>query len=164
MYSRGDLVEVCSKESGFVGSYYEASIVSQLRKDLFVVMYKNLVEGVVNTQPLVETVRLDELRPVPPPAPENDEKEYGYLDLVDAWDNDGWWVGRISGRKENGDYFVYFEICGDEIAYPVSRLRVHLDWVKKKWVSSDNKKGRKQKRRRLNTSENNNNINCSSVN
>ncbi|KAF4403542.1 hypothetical protein G4B88_002395 [Cannabis sativa] len=67
--------------------------------------------------------------------PSDIEKEFGYLDLIDAWDNDGWWVGVITGRKDNGDYFVYFEISDDEIAYPVSRLWVHLDWVWRRRIS-----------------------------
>ncbi|XP_062102977.1 protein AGENET DOMAIN (AGD)-CONTAINING P1-like [Humulus lupulus] len=139
MFSRGDLIEVCSKETGFVGSYYAATVVSQLRKDLFVVQYKDLVEGVINMQPLVETVRLNELRPVPPQIDSNDD-EFGYLDQVDAFDNDGWWVGRVYGRTDDDNYVVYFETTGDEIAYSRSRLRVHLDWVKGKWVSCNNNK------------------------
>ncbi|KAF4383645.1 hypothetical protein F8388_014145 [Cannabis sativa] len=55
MYTRGDLVEVCSKESGLVGSYNEASIVShELRKDLFIVIRRGCKDST-----LVETVRLD---------------------------------------------------------------------------------------------------------
>lgn len=133
-FQRGDQIEVCSKEPGFVGSYYAATVVSQLRKDLFVVKYKDLLEGNNQTQLLVETVRCNEVRPVPPQI---ESTGFRYLDQVDAFDNDGWWVGKISGRK-GSDYFVYFETTGDEIAYPLSRLRSHLDWVKGKWVSPKN--------------------------
>lgn len=131
-FRRGDKIEVCSKEEGFVGSYYEATVVSQLRKDLYVVQYKNLLEDNNESEPLVETVRAGEVRPVPPQILAS---EFGLRDVVDAFDNDGWWVGTISGKNGSDDYFVFFETTGDEIAYPVSRLRVHLDWVKAKWVS-----------------------------
>ncbi|PON43127.1 Agenet domain containing protein [Parasponia andersonii] len=144
-FGRGDRVEVCSKEPGFVGSYYAATVVSQLRKDLFVVQYENLVEENNHTQLLVETVRHNEVRPVSPPqVNEAAASGFRYLDQVDAFDNDGWWVGKITRRRgSDGHYFVYFETTGDEIAYPLSRLRAHLDWVKGKWVSPKINKGKR---------------------
>ncbi|GMN35958.1 hypothetical protein TIFTF001_042327 [Ficus carica] len=135
-FVRGDKIEVCIKEEGFLGSYYEATVVSQLPKGLYVVQYKELFEESNESEPLVETVRDREVRPVPPQIP---AAEFRFLDVVDAFDNDGWWVGKISGKKSSDHYYVFFEITSDEIAYPVSRLRAHLDWVKGKWVSPKNK-------------------------
>ncbi|KAF4365638.1 hypothetical protein F8388_007471 [Cannabis sativa] len=61
MYSRGDLVEVCSKESGFVGSYHEASIVSQPLTErrrtsipLFILMKKKAKQESINWVSIIE--------------------------------------------------------------------------------------------------------------
>nr|GMD54437.1 GATA transcription factor 1-like [Ipomoea batatas] len=76
------------------------------------------------SSPLTETVPADEIRLKSPNV---------YADLyyicqkVDAFDNDGWWVGNIS-RKMGDRYYVYFETTDDEILYHKDRIRIHLDW------------------------------------
>ncbi|KAI5577777.1 hypothetical protein BDE02_09G137400 [Populus trichocarpa] len=105
-FDKGDKVEVCSTQEGFPGSYIILYSNS--------VQYKNLVEEEDMSKLLIETVSADE---------------------VDAFDNDGWWVGKVTGQR-GPLYFVFSETTGDEIAYHVSRLRIHLDWVNGKWVSS----------------------------
>ncbi|XP_040942092.1 protein AGENET DOMAIN (AGD)-CONTAINING P1-like [Gossypium arboreum] len=87
VFFEGDEVKVCSKEEGFLllGSYYEAKILPP---------YKNIVEEEDQTSPLVEIVSTDEVRPMPPPATITRATQvFHYLDRVDAFDNDGWWVG-----------------------------------------------------------------------
>ncbi|KAL5572805.1 hypothetical protein UlMin_022402 [Ulmus minor] len=123
-FDRGDKIEVCNKEEGFLGSYYAATVVSQLPNSLYVVQYKNLLEDNWS-DPLMETIS-------------SPLSEFSYLDEVDAFDNDGWWVGKITG-KIGSDYLVLFEMYEDEIAYPSSRLRFHLEWRNGFWVSSKNK-------------------------
>ncbi|KAH7521919.1 hypothetical protein FEM48_Zijuj07G0083000 [Ziziphus jujuba var. spinosa] len=88
-FYRGEEVEVCSREDGFLGSYYAATLVAHLE----------------NMNILKNKVR--------PMLPEMVATDLEYLDKVDTFDNKG-----------------------DEIAYPVSRLRFHLDWRSGKWVSS----------------------------
>ncbi|XP_015880840.2 protein AGENET DOMAIN (AGD)-CONTAINING P1 [Ziziphus jujuba] len=131
-FTRGEEVEVCSKEDGFLGSYYAATIVSRLDNGMYIVKYKDLLEN-DESRPLVETVFKHEVRPVPPEIVS--AAAFAYLDKVDAFANDGWWVGKITA-KQGSDYYVYFETTGDEIAYPVSHLRFHLDWRFGKWISS----------------------------
>ncbi|XP_052880026.1 protein AGENET DOMAIN (AGD)-CONTAINING P1-like [Gossypium arboreum] len=93
MFFQGDKVEVCSKEEGFLGSYYQAKILSPLNDNtLYRVQYKNLVEEEDQTRPLVEIVSADEV--------------FHYLDSVDAFDNDGWWVGKITGRQDLNIGFI----------------------------------------------------------
>ncbi|TYG84953.1 hypothetical protein ES288_A13G013700v1 [Gossypium darwinii] len=135
MFFKGDKVEVCSKEEGFLGSYYQAKILSPLNDNtVYRVQYKNLVEEEDQTRPLVEIVSADEVRPVPPPVTFTKATQvFHYLDSVDAFDNDGWWVGKITGRL-GSKYWVYFETTRDEIAYPVSRLRHHLEWRDGHWI------------------------------
>ncbi|KAJ7981577.1 Agenet domain containing protein [Quillaja saponaria] len=136
-FERGDKVEVCSQEDGFLGSYYEARIISNLRnkRGLYVVQYKNLLED-DESGPLIETVYSKEIRPLPPNITNNTDG-FSLFDWVDAFDNDGWWVGRITERKPDSDYYtVYFAYFGVEIAYPVSTLRIHQEWFKGKWVKA----------------------------
>ncbi|KAH7521391.1 hypothetical protein FEM48_Zijuj07G0028100 [Ziziphus jujuba var. spinosa] len=128
----GKEVEVCSREDGFLGSYYAATVVAHLENmNMYIVQYKELLKN-DESGPLIERVLKNEVRPVPP---EMVATGFSYLDKVDAYDNDGWWVGKITG-KEGSNYNVYFETTGEEIAYPVSRLRFHLDWLSGKWVST----------------------------
>ncbi|KAH7521393.1 hypothetical protein FEM48_Zijuj07G0028300 [Ziziphus jujuba var. spinosa] len=128
----GEEVEVCSREDGFLGSYYAATVVAHLENmNMYIVQYKELLKN-DESGPLIERVLKNEVRPVPP---EMVGTGFSYLDKVDAYDNDGWWVGKITG-KEGSNYNVYFETTGEEIAYPVSCLRFHLDWRSGKWVST----------------------------
>ncbi|XP_015870619.3 protein AGENET DOMAIN (AGD)-CONTAINING P1 [Ziziphus jujuba] len=115
-FRRGYQVEVCRKEKGFVVSYYAATVVCPLENNTYVVRYK---DHLVNDEsgPLIEKVLKDEVRPVPPEIIMI--TDLAYLDEVDAFDNDSWWVGKITG-KHGSNYYVYFETTGDEIAYPLS--------------------------------------------
>ncbi|CAN4103240.1 unnamed protein product [Withania somnifera] len=135
VFHRGDLVEVSSKEDGFVGSYYEAIVVCQPLKKDYIVQYKTLLKDDHSGDPLMEFVSLSELRPVPPEIP---VIEFKLHDQVDAFGNDGWWFGKISG-KIGATYFVYFEYSGDECGYALSGLRVHQDWIDGKWICSKEK-------------------------
>ncbi|XP_043687519.1 protein AGENET DOMAIN (AGD)-CONTAINING P1-like [Telopea speciosissima] len=112
----GGPVEICSKEEGFVGSYYSAEIIFPVEKTHFLVEYKNLLAQDGNRL-LREIVRTDEVRPYPPAI---QVSKFGLFDRVDTYDKDGWWVGRIT-RKNKSGYHVYFEITGEEIAYSVSQ-------------------------------------------
>ncbi|KAG8379545.1 hypothetical protein BUALT_Bualt07G0100100 [Buddleja alternifolia] len=135
-FNAGDSVEVCSKEEGFLGSYYEATVVAKItRNNQYVVQYKTLVEDDLS-EPLREVVSSDEVRP-PPPPPEWPPFRFFSGDRVDAFDNDGWWVGTVSGvNVDEGKYYVYFELFMVEIAYHPSKLRLHQDWNKGKWSAS----------------------------
>ncbi|KAL8510685.1 hypothetical protein ACS0TY_017488 [Phlomoides rotata] len=81
-------------EEGFVGSYYEAKMVAHLPKNGYVVQYATLVTDDLSA-PLKEATSDAEVRQRPPLIR---ACEYRPYDVVDAFDNDGWWVGRITGR------------------------------------------------------------------
>ncbi|XP_060188172.1 protein AGENET DOMAIN (AGD)-CONTAINING P1-like [Lycium barbarum] len=130
-FCRGDLVEVASKEDGFLGSYYEAIVVCQPLKKDYIVQYKTLLKDDYSG-PLTEFVTLNELRPVPPEIPVS---EFNLHDQVDAFDNDGWWVGKITG-KIGATWFVYFETSEVECGYYIRDLRIHQDWIDGKWICS----------------------------
>lgn len=129
-FGGSDDVEVCLKEEGFQGSYYEAKVVQKVGRTKLLVEYKSLLSDYDGVRPLREIVEAADARPVPPAI---SSSCFQVLDKVDAFDNDGWWVGRITGRCEDGKYNVYFESSGDELAYPVDRLRVHQEWEDSNW-------------------------------
>lgn len=140
VFQKGDKVEVCSKEYGFIGSYYAAIVLEKLG-DKYKVVYKNLVEEDDESKPLVEIVTADEVRPRPSPPPrEKVDLEFDVLDRVDVFDNKGWWVGTITEKRGEDEYFVYFETTADHIAYPKRKLRFHRDWIDGQWLDYNQKK------------------------
>ncbi|KAL1834480.1 hypothetical protein ACET3Z_004131 [Daucus carota] len=130
---RGDKVEVASKEDGYLGSYFEATVVAELAQTDYIVQYKNLVKNDFSG-PLLETVPREELRPVPYSIP---QKGFRVGDMVDAYANEGWWVGMICGKTQD-KYVVFFEFYPEfKYVYPASKLRIHQDWVNGSWESSN---------------------------
>ncbi|KAK4255597.1 hypothetical protein QN277_008577 [Acacia crassicarpa] len=131
IFLRDQGVEVSVKEDGFHGSYFEAKVVSQLDNGFYVVKYETLLDDYNESQFLTETVYPKELRPLPPVI---SVRRFSVNQKVDAFDNDGWWLGVITGKDGPGRYLVYFASTDQEIAYPVSQIRVHQDWINGKWV------------------------------
>ncbi|XP_031112035.1 uncharacterized protein LOC116016007 [Ipomoea triloba] len=114
-YRIGDAVKVLSNEEGFVGSYYEATVVGVLPGGRgYVVQYKTLLTDDFSA-PLTEMVPADEIRPKSPNV-------YAYLyyisQKVDAFDNDGWWVGNITR------HFLMFNL--DKFDDWKVRMQAHL--------------------------------------
>ncbi|KAL1534576.1 protein AGENET DOMAIN (AGD)-CONTAINING P1-like [Salvia divinorum] len=127
-FRRGDLVEVASSQEGFVGSYFGATVVADLGKGSYLVQYRTLLKDDFSG-PLREVLSAAEVRPRPPPDP---AERYLMNDVVDVFDNEGWWWGRITGRS--GDcYAVFFETTGDEILYHKNLLRPHQEWSNGRW-------------------------------
>ncbi|OVA08047.1 Agenet-like domain [Macleaya cordata] len=126
----GDLVEISSKEDGFVGSYYEAIIIEPVGNNKYLVEYRTLVTD-DHKMFLREIVDAAEIRPSPPKFRVSDFRAY---DQVDVYANDGWWTGRIVGRNLS-NYDVYFyKSSWETIGYKFSELSVHQEWENGKWV------------------------------
>ncbi|AET00175.1 putative Agenet-like domain-containing protein [Medicago truncatula] len=134
-YKVGDKVEVCSKEEGFVGSYFEATIVSCLESGKYVIRYKNLLKD-DESELLMETLFPKDLRPLPPRV--RNPSRFELNQKVDVFDNDGWWVGKIASEKilmEKSYYYsVYFDYCHQTIYYPCDQIRVHQELVWGDWI------------------------------
>eukprot|EP00268_Persea_americana_P035176 TRINITY_DN3473_c0_g2_i1.p1 TRINITY_DN3473_c0_g2~~TRINITY_DN3473_c0_g2_i1.p1 ORF type:complete len:325 (+),score=51.65 TRINITY_DN3473_c0_g2_i1:150-1124(+) len=130
-FGSGTPVEVRSDEEGFVGAWFAAKIVRAIDKNMFTVEYQNLKTD-DDSQLLRETVYSQNIRPAPPDILES--KSFRLLEEVDAWYNDGWWVGVISKVVKNSSYFVYFRDTEEEIEFKHSDLRLHQDWIGGKWV------------------------------
>ncbi|KAK2996756.1 hypothetical protein RJ639_026272 [Escallonia herrerae] len=95
IFSGGDKVEVSSQADGFVGSYFSATVMSELMNEGYVVQYMRLLKEDMSS-PLREIVAADEVRPFPPKILAT---EFRLGDKVDAFANDGWWVSKITGKN-----------------------------------------------------------------
>ncbi|KAF2617542.1 hypothetical protein F2Q68_00042723 [Brassica cretica] len=94
-FVKGDRVEVCSKQDGFFGSYFEAKVLSKLpRGSFYKVKYKNLVTEGEDPMPLIEIISPDEIRQIPPKLFQ--PSTFRRHDKVDAFDLDAWWVGEVT--------------------------------------------------------------------
>lgn len=128
----GSNVETISREDGFLGSYFEAKVLARVSKNKLKVEYLRLLCDDDESKMLKEVVNVADVRPCPPTI---QVSGFDVLDKVDAFDNDGWWVGRVTGMSGcNNQYYVYFDSSGDEISYPAHKLRVHQEWEDGHWV------------------------------
>ncbi|KAI3802700.1 hypothetical protein L1987_30841 [Smallanthus sonchifolius] len=130
-FQRGDQVEVLNKEEGFEGSYFPAYIIPRISNKEYIVQYKTLVQG-DGSGPLREVFSTDKIRPKPWDIVATD---FCLSEVVDAYDNDGWWVGKII-RKMGSKYLVYFKSSSEKKAYPLHWLRVHQEWKDGVWEYS----------------------------
>lgn len=147
LVSVGDTVETRSEEDGFSGAYYLAKIIAKKGREKLLIEYETLVTEGDQTQFLREVIEARMVRPLPPSPESESEPEFKILEKVDAYDNDGWWEGRIVGKKllggvgnnnNNSDslYSVYFDTTGDLCDYPNNLLRAHQDYVNGEWIRS----------------------------
>lgn len=88
----GAIVEVSSDEDGFSGAGFAATVVKVVRKDKFLVEYHGLLAD--DDSQLREEIDVLHIRPHPPDA--DVDGQFSLLDELDAFYNDGWWVGVIS--------------------------------------------------------------------
>ncbi|KAL3508206.1 hypothetical protein ACH5RR_033588 [Cinchona calisaya] len=132
-FSKGMLVEVKSDEEGFQGSWYQATIVEPLGNDKFMVEYLTL-KTEDETQLLQEEADISYIRPCPPEIQRVEPFEL--FAQVDAWYNDGWWVGHISRVIDGLKYMVFFRNTNEEMNFEHLKLRPHQDWIEGKWVAT----------------------------
>ncbi|CAK8572550.1 unnamed protein product [Lathyrus sativus] len=93
-FEPGTLVEVCSKEDGFQGAWFCATLIEPKAGLKFVVEYESFVDDDDNYKLLREEINMHQIRPRPPKT--DDGYQFQFLDEVDAYYNDGWWVGVVS--------------------------------------------------------------------
>ncbi|KAJ6808724.1 DUF724 domain-containing protein 3-like [Iris pallida] len=129
-FSIGSIVEVSSDDEEFLGAWFNATIIGATDKD-FLVEYQSVGTD-EETKLLTETVDLLHIRPTPPDVPE--VKKFKLLEEVDAFHNDGWWVGVISKVLDGQRYMVYFRSWKEEMEFGRSDLRLHHDWIGGRWV------------------------------
>lgn len=127
----GMLAEVSSDDEGFRGAWFTATILELIGRNKFLVEYKDLKTD-DETEFLKEIVESLHIRPTPPetPVPE----KFNLLEEVDAFHNDGWWVGVISKVLGGSKYMVYFRPFKEELEFEQKELRLHYDWIDGRWL------------------------------
>ncbi|KAK2651535.1 hypothetical protein Ddye_011391 [Dipteronia dyeriana] len=144
LFAKGTIVEVSSADGWFPGGWFVAKVLdppppspTAPGKMTFLVEYQSLLYG---SKLLRKRVDIKFVRPLPPPPPNDDGQEqqrFQVNDVVDAYRNDGWWVGVVSKvwkEEEPMEYLVLLENPSRIMNFRSSELRFHLDWVGNKWV------------------------------
>ncbi|KAJ7980433.1 Agenet domain containing protein [Quillaja saponaria] len=132
-FCRGLKVEVRSDEEGYQGAWYSAIIIGLIGNDRYLVEYRTLNTD-DETEQLKEEADATDIRPFPP--------DIGHLglfklhEIVDAWYNDGWWVGQVSSVLRNMKYMVHFRTTNEYLEFEHHELRPHLAWIQGEWVVS----------------------------
>ncbi|KAK4839895.1 hypothetical protein QYF36_025795 [Acer negundo] len=143
LYAKDTLVEVSCADGWFPGRWFVAKVLDPPSpsptapgKMTLLVEYQSLLYG---TKLLRRRVDIKFVRPLPPPPP-NDEQEqqrFEVNDAVDAYLDNGWWVGVVSkvlGEEEQRVYSVLLGNPSRTVDFRSSDLRFHLDWVGDKWI------------------------------
>ncbi|KAK1278828.1 hypothetical protein QJS04_geneDACA023880 [Acorus gramineus] len=149
-FYKGQEVEVAGDEEGLRGAWYEATVVRSFpSKGKVSLLYRTLALDDDPTKPLKETVHAARVRPAPPPTDGRGRAGpvvFGPGQAVDAFYNEGWWVGTVSEVRVTDDkggpvrtlrYRVRFPDPVDEREFGVEELRAHLEWVGGEWVNKD---------------------------
>ncbi|KAF4347247.1 hypothetical protein G4B88_015757 [Cannabis sativa] len=130
-FEKGTIIEVNSDEDGFQGAWFTATIVEPIGEDKFLVEYQNLRTD-DDKEFLREEIDKIHIRPSPPETLR--DGCFRLFEEVDAFYNDGWWVGVISKIDTNSRYFVYFKSTKEEMQFHHSELRPHQEWINGKWL------------------------------
>ncbi|KAK4755531.1 hypothetical protein SAY87_009288 [Trapa incisa] len=131
-FCKGMKVEARSNKISLMGSWYTAVILDSTGEERYMIEYKTLKTD-DETGLLREEVNASQVRPYPPDV----QRVYGFsrLELVDAWYNEGWWIGHVSDiLKGSSNYQVYFRSTDNEMVFNHSDLRPHKEWIGGQWI------------------------------
>lgn len=130
-FHRGMKVEIRIDEDGYQGSQYTAVILDSTGEDKYLVEYQTLKTD-DESELLKEEVRATHVRPCPPA----DQKVYGFsrFEAVDAWYNEGWWMGHVSKILKGSNYQVYFRSSNEVMVFKHGDLRPHQEWIGGQWI------------------------------
>lgn len=126
----GTPVEISSNDDGFVGSWYVGRVLTANGNE-YSVQYETLVSDLDPNEPLLETLKLSQLRQVPP---RETLRDFRVGDQVDAFYKAGWWEGVVTDVLGNGRFGVFFRASKEQNEFEKEHLRQHRDWVRGKWV------------------------------
>lgn len=130
-FPKGTRVEVKSDEPGYEGSWYSAIIVDSLDNDKYLVEYLTLKTEDLGAY-LREEAYASYIRPRPQHA--RCTRRYKLFENVDAWYNDGWWIGQVIKVLTTWKYAVYFQTTNEVMEFEHNDLRLHQEWINGKWI------------------------------
>nr|KJB12692.1 hypothetical protein B456_002G031600 [Gossypium raimondii] len=130
-FPKGTRVEVKSDEPGYEGSWYSAIIVDSLGNDKYLVEYLTL-----KTEDLGAFLREEAYASYIRPRPQHARctRRYKLFENVDAWYNDGWWIGQVIKVLTTWKYAVYFQTTNEVMEFKHNDLRLHQEWINGKWI------------------------------
>ncbi|KAJ3694646.1 hypothetical protein LUZ60_000023 [Juncus effusus] len=145
-FAVGAKVEVRSAAEGFIGSWFEAVVTGHEVKSGRVVRYRIKYLTLMNDDhpdlPETDEVSVHDLRPEAPrrslkltDGDENSDPGFEMHELVEAYHNDGWWYGVISGLRNpvTGKYRISFPLSREVIDCPPSEIRPQLNFINGNW-------------------------------
>lgn len=139
-FAVGDEVEVLFTGSGFRGARFEATVTARFPDSRrYEVVYSELIVR-RNGPPLREVVGVSELRPRPPPPQPG--REFELFDLVEAYNNDGWWPGVVSDirpkrrRNQAKRFAVSLPLFREVLELSASFVRPRREFVYGSWIDA----------------------------
>ncbi|KAF8110108.1 hypothetical protein N665_0088s0119 [Sinapis alba] len=129
VFSNGTVVEVSSDEEGYVGCWFAAKVVEHICEDKYMIEYKDLRED-NGIEPLKEEADFLHIRP---PPPSDEDIDFAVGDKIDAFYNDGWWVGDVIESMKDGSVGIFFRLSGEKMRFGRQGLRLHKEWVNGTW-------------------------------
>lgn len=132
-FKPGTAVEVNLDKNHLWFSWLPAIFIGQLGGDTFLVQYRYHTPNDGDENGLVKVVVADhQIRPRPPLQ---EKKDFGLLEMVDAFYDMGWWVGDITKVLTDKKYIVTFRFTKEEKEFTCSQLRRHYEWIAGKWMT-----------------------------
>ncbi|PRQ59700.1 putative Agenet-like domain-containing protein [Rosa chinensis] len=129
-FSPGEDVEVNLHRERVWYAWIPAIYVGPLGGNSFLVRYKGANNGHENG--FVKVVSDYQIRPLPP---QQEERAFELLGMVDAYLDMCWWVGDITKVLTGERYVVTLRFTKQEKEFRSSDLRHHSEWIGSKWVS-----------------------------
>lgn len=139
-FAVGDEVEVLFTGSGFRGARFEATVTARFPDSRrYEVVYSELIVR-RDGPPLREVVGVSELRPRPPPPQPG--REFELFDLVEAYNNDGWWPGVVSDirpkrrRNQAKRFAMSLPLFREVLELSASFVRPRREFVYGSWIDA----------------------------
>lgn len=118
----GSRVEIVGFEAGMTNSYYAGTVVGYSRNARVRVEYETLT---ANGQARIDDFTRSDIRPYPADVNIN----IGVGDIVDVWENHGWWMGKcIAVNTRTDEYTVVKEIDKKSRKYERDDVRINQLW------------------------------------
>lgn len=126
-------MEVTSDQDGFIGAWFEARVVRAVPRSVgYTVVYDHLIDEADESRPHEETVNVALIRPRPPRFA--GIVRFALHQAVDAFHNDAWWCGVVSGVVEGEERRFKVKFAVEVCEYGAGELRPHMDWIGREWV------------------------------
>lgn len=131
-FKEGDSVEVLRKNTELHGSWFPATI-SSVHGNRYAVKYEQFfaAEG----EPVVEKVRREDVRPLPPP--DGSRKRWALGETAEVFDLHSWRLGKVAKVLKNNCVVVRLFGSIQLREFHVSQLRVRQAWRDDRWVAID---------------------------